>query len=833
MANYKWPNVYANIKDLSGVVATNSVTSCAYVGEAEFGPINIPTFISSLREYTSKFGALNSAKYGYAGYSLAVAAESIDSHYFVRTVKKGDPENHEPDDAMYASIKIPSAKSKVPSTGAGIYVETIEDVKKEENATSLFTEADYTTKSFKLVAAGSKYALGDELKAELDVKPLKVKVSELESEFTTIKAVVVNKGHHYINGEPLSVIFEDGIAAQFTAVVDPDDVDGKLQNVIIEDGGLSPKEILHDVPVVVNGWDDESGETGEGATLSLSMVNTGKIKAIELVEKGLSSTEEIENPINLEYTDSTEAGAGTGAKVEISAFTNLDLEDALIFVADNPNNLKISVRLTDSTINENKGYSFDALKYVLKEDRIYTATVENVNKNVLEGLQVGDKVAISRVVKDAQNGVFELTAIDLDAKTVSYEYNASAEELPENVSFGKIAKYPAPNERTFQVDVYVTKGKLIQNVETYQYCTLYPAKDNYGNSMYIEDVINGSSDYIMAYVNPLLLATLDEEEGEVLEPTLVTAEDSPTLLVGGQSGGKPTSNDLLAGWELFRDRSATDVSLLMNSGYSYETETAYQNKMLEIAEYRRDCFCLFDIPMSQVEAEDAIDWRKNILGVTSYRAAVSSPWVKTYDSVQGRANFTMCPSAFVAKLIGAAGDPWNAPAGPNRGILSSSTVSPTGLTQYYDSSIGGTLYADNQINCIVRDAAAGYVNWGQRTLQAKPSALDRINVARTVIYIETILRDAARWHLFENNTPFERMQITLQFSSFLDTILSANGIAGYRVICDNSNNTPIVIANNQLVIDIIITPVYAAESIILNTTITGADASVDVSSSAN
>ena len=83
MANYKWPNVYPSIKDASGTLATNSVTTCAYVGEAEFGPINKPTFLSSLKDYTNKFGALNSAKYGYAGYSLAVASESINSHYFV------------------------------------------------------------------------------------------------------------------------------------------------------------------------------------------------------------------------------------------------------------------------------------------------------------------------------------------------------------------------------------------------------------------------------------------------------------------------------------------------------------------------------------------------------------------------------------------------------------------------------------------------------------------------------------------------------------------------------------------------------------------------------
>ena len=116
MANYKWPNVYPSIKDASGTLATNSVTTCAYVGEAEFGPINKPTFLSSLKDYTNKFGALNSAKYGYAGYSLAVASESIDSHYFVRVVKAGDPDaqpEERTDDAMYASIKVPAKSCSI------------------------------------------------------------------------------------------------------------------------------------------------------------------------------------------------------------------------------------------------------------------------------------------------------------------------------------------------------------------------------------------------------------------------------------------------------------------------------------------------------------------------------------------------------------------------------------------------------------------------------------------------------------------------------------------------------------------------------------------------
>jgi len=742
MANYKWPNVYTKITDLSGVVATNSVTSCAYVGEAEFGPINTPTFLSSLRNYTSIFGALNAAKYGYAGYSLAVASESIDSHYFVRVVKAGKEGAHEADDAKYAALGIAAKGNPTAKESTGYYVEEIDNVLTTEDATGLFTYQNYYVKTIALTAGGTGYAVDDELLLPLDITAAKVKVT--------------------------------------------------------------------------------------------SIGDNGIITGFELISEGAASKTYADSLVNPVTASGGSAGA-TGATFTIQ-LSNLNLNDALMVVANNPNNLNLSVRLTDSTINENRAYLFKKIEYTLVSDNVYTAVITGVNSEVFKELAVGSTIEISRVLYTVQGGLYIVNAFDADAHTITFTYTAPYDSesqviTPTNLDTGKVSNYPNPDHRTFQVDVYATSGRVITKVETYQFCTTYQAKDNYGDSTFVEDVINGSSNYIKIYTNPFLLDTLEEDE--VLEVTLAEKTDSGISLKGGQSGGKPASKDLNAGWDAFKDRTQTNVSLLMNSGYSNASDTSYQEKMLEIAEKRRDCFCLFDIPMSQTDADNAIDWRKNVLGMTTYRGALSSPWVRTYDSVQGRAGFIMCPSAFIAKLIGQAGDPWNAPAGPNRGIIGSSTVSPTGLTQSYDSEIGGVLYADNQINCIVRDTAAGYVNWGQRTLQAKPSALDRINVARTVIYIETILRDAARWHLFENNTPYERMQITLQFSQFLDTILAANGIAAYKVICDNSNNTPIVIQNNQLVIDVIITPVYAAESIILNTTVTGADADVTVSSSAD
>lgn len=655
MANKKFPGVYAEIRDLSGVVANNATTACAFVGEAEYGPVNTPTLLSTLQDYTDRFGSLSS-KYGYAGYSLAVAAETINEHYFVRVVPMGDPE------------ATPEERANDAKWGA---------------------------------------------------------VSVLSN--TSTETQPVSTGYFY----------EEVTAAE----------------------------------------------------------------------------------------TSRDAGGDSGL------FKADDMNSAFMVVASDPNNRKFFISTSDSTINENRALgvvkptTFEAEKDSEDAATGNTLVTVTVSSSLADGLEIGDSIVVSRMTNTALNGTFKVQDFKITDQEVAITYVVTGEQTQTNDSNARVGRYPDADQTTFTLTVSEKVGRVMQVLETYEYCTLYPSQDSYGNSMYLEDVVNGTSNYIQVFVNQ---NQTNEDPNAIVIPQFVT--ELP--VVGGQSGTwKDASQkyaDLNAAWDLFKDRSQVSVSLLMNSGYVTKSNASYQSKMLEIAEHRRDCFCLLDIPMTEASYENAIDWRKNVQGFNSYRAALSSPWVKTYDAVQGRANFVMCPSAYVAKIMGSA-QPWVAPAGLNRGVLTASTVSPTGLTQYYDEVQGGNLYTDNQINVMIKNPGAGYVNWGQRTLQAKPSALDRINVARTIIYIETVLRDAAKWHVFENNTAYERMQITLQFTSFLNTILSAEGIQKFQVLCNGDNNPPQVIANNQLVIDIYLWPTYCSEIIILRSTVMGADTNVTVS----
>ena len=524
---------------------------------------------------------------------------------------------------------------------------------------------------------------------------------------------------------------------------------------------------------------------------------------------------------------------------ESGLFNDEDLSSAFMVVATDPNDRKFYITIADSTINENKAYPVSAPTVLTINDGDDESSYDDDTTTVLvtvpcqfnpdgtyglggefKDAVAGDKIVVSKMTNTDLNGTFTIENIEIDEENqvAKISYIVNGRQTTAGDGNARIGMYPDSDETTFSLTVSEKIGRVITTLETYEYCTLYPAQDQYGNSTFVEDVINGTSNYIQVFFNR------NYEQSSVWANEIVIPQNVTAVpLNGGYAGTFKGELDtqykkLCEGWELFRDPSQVAVNLLLNSGYSLKENTSYQAKMLEIAEARRDCFCLFDVPMDQTDYEKVIDWRKNINGMNTYRAALSSPWIKTYDSVQGRANFIMCPSAYVAKIMGAY-DPWLAPAGLNRGIISSSTVSPTGLTQYYNDVEGGNLYTDNQINCLIRNSGVGYVNWGQRTLQQKPSALDRINVARTVIYIETVLREAARYRVFNNNTPYEREQITLQFSSFLDTVVASQGIQSYTVQCDANNNPPQVVANNQLKIDIVILPTYCSEFIIIQSTV--------------
>ena len=228
---------------------------------------------------------------------------------------------------------------------------------------------------------------------------------------------------------------------------------------------------------------------------------------------------------------------------------------------------------------------------------------------------------------------------------------------------------------------------------------------------------------------------------------------------------------------------------------------------------------------------DMLDYNANITEVVNEASTVNNsyaatywPWVQTVDPNTGQQVWvpasTMVPSIYA--FTDSIAEPWIAPAGINRGILSTVIKAERILTQ----GNRDTIYASN-INPIATFPSTGVVVFGQKTLQKKKSALDRVNVRRLLIELKTTIKQIADALVFEQNTTSTRNDFLSQVNPYLSSIQQRQGLYTYRVVMDETNNTPLVIDNNQLIGAIYIQPTKTAEFIVLDFNVTQTGVSFD------
>jgi hypothetical protein len=163
--------------------------------------------------------------------------------------------------------------------------------------------------------------------------------------------------------------------------------------------------------------------------------------------------------------------------------------------------------------------------------------------------------------------------------------------------------------------------------------------------------------------------------------------------------------------------------------------------------------------------------------------------------------------------------PWLAPAGTRRGLIDNlNAIGYVDSTSGQFISIGVTqglrdVMYTNKINPLTNLPGTGLVIYGQKTLSAVPSAMDRINVARLVNYLRLQLNTLTRPFVFEPNDPITRKGVTAVVSSLLNDLIAKRGITDYLVVCDGTNNTPERIARNELYVDVAVQPTKAVEFI--------------------
>ena len=250
-----------------------------------------------------------------------------------------------------------------------------------------------------------------------------------------------------------------------------------------------------------------------------------------------------------------------------------------------------------------------------------------------------------------------------------------------------------------------------------------------------------------------------------------------------------------------------DINMVVTPGVIKRLHSSVATSVLDMVEQRNDCFYILDttaygdsIGQANTEAQS----------IDSNMVATYYPWVKTID-VNTNKLIAVPPSVLLPGVF-AANDrvaaEWFAPAGLNRGGLIGAVSVQNRLTQSEKDS----LY-ENKVNPIVQFPGQGIVVFGQKTLQDRPSALDRINVRRLLLTVRKYIASSSRYLVFEQNTSETRNRFLNIVNPYLDSIQQRQGLYAFRVVMDDTNNTPDVIDRNILAGAIFLQPTKTAEFI--------------------
>ena len=292
-------------------------------------------------------------------------------------------------------------------------------------------------------------------------------------------------------------------------------------------------------------------------------------------------------------------------------------------------------------------------------------------------------------------------------------------------------------------------------------------------------------------------------------------------MTGIQTAGafSVTIGDLGTGYDLFENPEEVDVDFLLmgSSNYTKEESQALANKIISVAELRKDAIAfvspnrgsfLNDTAAGSVTVYSNSQITDNLV---SYYAPVTSTTFGVFDSgykyMYDRFNDTFRYVPMYGDTAGtcARNDinnfPWFSPAGTARGTI----LNAVKLAYNPNQTQRDTLYS-NRINPIIFSPGAGIVLFGDKTGFGKASAFDRINVRRLFIYLENAIKAAARDQLFEFNDEITRTNFINIVEPFLRDVQSKRGIFDFRVICDETNNTAAIIDSNEFVADIFIKP---------------------------
>ena len=253
-----------------------------------------------------------------------------------------------------------------------------------------------------------------------------------------------------------------------------------------------------------------------------------------------------------------------------------------------------------------------------------------------------------------------------------------------------------------------------------------------------------------------------------------------------------------------------DINLLVTPGVIHRLHSQVSNHAISKVEARADALYIMDSAAYSDSVQTVNDTVKSL--DTNY-VATYYPWVKIPNRDTAKPVWVP-PSVVLPGVISytdRVAHEWFAPAGLNRGGLTSVLEAKTRLTHAERDE----LY-EGRVNPIASFPGQGVVVFGQKTLQSKPSALDRINVRRLLIALRKFIASSSRYLVFEQNTQALRNRFLNIVNPYLEQVQQNSGLSAFRVVMDDSNNTPDVVDRNLLVGQIFVQPTRTAEFIVLD-----------------
>ena len=376
-----------------------------------------------------------------------------------------------------------------------------------------------------------------------------------------------------------------------------------------------------------------------------------------------------------------------------------------------------------------------------------------------------------------------------------------------------ISKQIGDMYKTIAVDGAVSTEGEYPNVSKYVYVESVTSKtpDYFNNNGQAKSAFTPFFSSNLAGTSGSDHGAFKNATGTLFQPATAAKFGSETPSGTESQGINPTDTDAYALAKLtLGNRDEYRFNVLLTPGIYNSLHSTAVGTFVDLAEERGDLIYILD----------TVTYGGSITTATTEAAALNSsfaatywPWVKVRSQELGRDIWSPASTVMggVLAFNDRVGAEWFAPAGLLRGGIPGVTMAQRKLSQ----NDRDTLYLA-KVNPLATFPGSGVVAYGQKTLQTKASALDRVNVRRLLINLKNFIGDQANTLVFEQNTISTRNRFLANVNPYLETVVQRQGLYAYRVSMDDTNNTADVIDRNQLVGQIFIQPTKTAEFIVLD-----------------